>query len=114
MEKFEGRRRFIGAMAGLASASLGGCGMLNGICEPTISDRSLPLGIDVHSHVFNGTDLQIHEFFAKIVAEESDSEMRGIVAFLGAIIQELQWNGAPTAAGAAAGTQVALRFARPA
>jgi predicted TIM-barrel fold metal-dependent hydrolase len=91
------RRRLVAGMAGWAAAGLSGCTMLK-ICETTISDRSLPLGIDVHSHVFNGTDLQIHEFFEKIVAEESDSEMRGIVAFLGAIIQELQWNGAPTAA----------------
>ena len=92
-----GRRRFVARMAGIA-AGLSGCTMPDiHLCESSISDLSLPLGIDVHTHVFNGSDLQIHDFFSKIVAEDPDSELGGLAAVLGSIVQELQWNGAPTA-----------------
>lgn len=92
------RRRFIAGMASWAAAGLSGCTMPDiHLCESSISDLSLPLGIDVHSHVFNGTDLQIGEFFGQVVANSVGSELQGIVTAVGSLLQDINWHTAPRA-----------------
>jgi hypothetical protein len=60
--------------------------------DPTISDPSTPLTIDVHTHVFNGSDLQVYGFFTRILAA-NNSSFQGF----GEILQELGRDFAPTA-----------------
>lgn len=60
--------------------------------DPTISDPSTPLTIDAHTHVFNGSDLQIYGFFARILAA-NNSSFQGF----GELLQELGRDFAPTA-----------------
>jgi hypothetical protein len=91
------RRQALAAM-GWAGIGFGasGCSIpITPFCptDPTISNPSLPLTIDAHTHVFNGTDLQIEGFFDLIVAVDNPS-LKG----LGQILQELGRDFAPTAA----------------
>src|SRR6266702_240255 len=89
------RRQALAGMGSLgASIGLSACSTpITPFCptDPTISDPSAPLTIDVHTHVFNGSDLQIDGFFRWVVLRNSQSE-------LGAILQELGRDFAPTAA----------------
>ena len=68
------RRQALAAMGGLgASLGLSGCSIpITPFCptDPTISDPTTPLTIDVHAHVFNGSDLQIKGFLTKILARD--------------------------------------------
>lgn len=70
------------AMAGLgclgASLGLSGCASpIVPFCpgDPTISDPDAPLTIDIHSHVFNGTDLQIEGFYTHVVKRKTDKQV---------------------------------------
>ncbi|HXY59880.1 MAG TPA: twin-arginine translocation signal domain-containing protein [Methylocystis sp.] len=88
------RRDFLSKSAILAaSASASGCANLvqpiSQICanDPAISDPSSPLTIDVHAHVFNGTDLQAKAFLSRIMH----------IPGVGSILQELALEDAPTA-----------------
>jgi hypothetical protein len=91
------RRQALSAMGWLgASFVLSGCSLpITPFCptDPTISDPSTPLTIDAHTHVFNGSDLQIEGFFSRILAVNEPS-LKG----LGVILQELGRDFAPTAA----------------
>jgi predicted TIM-barrel fold metal-dependent hydrolase len=95
----ERRRLVLGLSASLIS--LPGCAALpKPICpnDPSISDPSAPLTIDVHAHVFNGRDLQIAEFLAQTTAEPGESEFYQFVrAMTGNLLQAIAWHGAPSA-----------------
>lgn len=88
------RRDFLTAGVSMGfGLGLSGCaGFVNPIqpvCanDPSISDPSTPLTIDVHAHVFNGSDLQVNGFLTRVL------RIRGI----GPILQYLAWNDAPNA-----------------
>jgi hypothetical protein len=95
MIKFTRRQAL--ATLGCLGASLGtsACSLpITPFCptDPTISDPSAPLTIDAHTHVFNGSDLQIRGFFTRILAT-NNSSFQGF----GEILQELGRDFAPTA-----------------
>jgi hypothetical protein len=90
------RRQALAAI-GCAGASLGlsGCATpITAVCpgDPTISDPTAPLTIDVHTHVFNGSDLQIYGFYKWVVSRSSSSDE------LAEILDALGRHFAPTAA----------------
>jgi predicted TIM-barrel fold metal-dependent hydrolase len=64
--------------------------------DPVLGDLKAPLTIDVHAHVFNGSDLQIKEFLSQTVISP-DSELRALVREMGAVLQALSWTAAPGA-----------------
>jgi predicted TIM-barrel fold metal-dependent hydrolase len=78
--------------AGLGLAT-GGCDGLTSpirpICgnDPSLSDPSTPLTIDVHAHVFNGSDLQVDGFLSDVMR----------IPGVGPILQGIAWSEAPTA-----------------
>lgn len=88
------RRNFLlGSLnAGLGLATGGCAGLVDPVrpvCgnDPTLSDPATPLTIDVHAHVFNGSDLQINRFLTKVLR----------IPGIGPILQEIAWSAAPTA-----------------
>jgi len=58
--------------------------------DPTISDQTTPLTIDVHSHVFNGSDLQVAGFYQYVVARKVEKQIIAV------ILQMLAQDFAPT------------------
>jgi hypothetical protein len=68
------RRQALSTIGGFgASLGLSGCSIpITPFCptDATISDPTTPLTIDVHAHVFNGSDLQIKGFLTKILARD--------------------------------------------
>ncbi|WP_374244572.1 amidohydrolase family protein [Zoogloea sp.] len=92
------RRRMILALS-TALLPLPGCTAATAtLCpnDPVLSDLKAPLTVDVHAHVFNGSDLQIREFLSQTVIGP-DSELRTLVREMGAVLQALAWNSAPSA-----------------
>ena len=90
------RRQALAAM-GCFGASLGlsGCAApVVPFCpgDPTISDPTSPLTIDVHTHFFNGSDLQIFGFYNYVVARQVSKSL------LATLLQILGNDFAPTAA----------------
>jgi len=57
------------------------------------SPDNRPLAIDAHSHVFNGTDLQVQQFIKLDSSLPYDEELKKI---FGEIVEGLSWNLAPT------------------
>lgn len=54
-----------------------------------------PLTIDAHCHIFNGSDLEVKDFFTKVFWNEKG--ILGVVSdAVGAILEDLVWLGAPT------------------
>src|SRR5215467_5932543 len=54
-----------------------------------------PLTIDAHCHIFNGSDLEVKDFFDKVAWNEKG--ILGVVSkAVGAILEDLVWTGAPT------------------
>ena len=92
------RRQALAALGGLgASLGLSGCSIpITPFCptDPTISDPTTPLTIDVHAHVFNGSDLQIEGFLTRILARDDPDTYRTAAELLA----EIGRNFAPTAA----------------
>ena len=64
--------------------------------DPTISDDTAPLTIDVHAHVFNASDLQVKRFFELVVSNQNDALAKAAKS-LGGILQDLGWDIAPSA-----------------
>jgi hypothetical protein len=84
----------------LQNAALAGGAALTSGCVrhiPTSAlpapDPGVPLTIDVHCHIFNGTDLQVRDFLAEIV--DADGE-HPFVTDLAGVLQEFNWKKAPT------------------
>ncbi|MGU3418530.1 amidohydrolase family protein [Methylobacterium sp. D54C] len=59
--------------------------------DPLISDPLTPLTIDIHTHVFNGSDLQVSAFLQDVVAPDNEAARS-----LGPLLQELAWTLAPS------------------
>jgi len=84
-------------------ASLAAAGPLSALqgCLPRLPDDLCPpagpvqpsnaLLVDVHAHMFNGSDLQIAEFFAKADGLFMDKSWAGAAEEIGGILQLLQW-----------------------
>src|SRR5882757_1300925 len=91
------RRQALAAMGGFgASFGLSACaGPIVPFCpgDPTISDPSTPLTIDVHTHVFNGSDLQVYGFYNYVVSRRINDD--DLVA---TILQTFATSFAPNAA----------------
>lgn len=51
--------------------------------------------IDIHSHIFNATDLQVERFLTRAFAAEFPFLLRMTMYFLGPILQAAGWDGAP-------------------
>jgi hypothetical protein len=51
--------------------------------------------IDVHSHIFNASDLQVERFLSRVFAAELPPLLRAVVEFLGPILQAAGWIAAP-------------------
>jgi hypothetical protein len=87
------RREMIrGSLSIGAATGLGGCATfvspITAFCpdDPRISDPRSPLTIDVHAHVFNGTDVPVERFITLV------QHLPG----LGAILAAVDWALAPT------------------
>lgn len=90
-------------LLGLSSIGLtvgaSGCGVFvrhpNPFCpnDPDISDPNTALTIDAHVHVFNASDLQIDDFFSRVLARKNKA-----VQDLGPVLQEIGWDLAPSGA----------------
>src|SRR5262245_18038793 len=94
------RRQFLRELGlGIGGTALSCSSNISLLCphDEQISDLSAPLTIDVHAHVFNGSDLQIKEFIDQVVAKSKTSELHGLTQGLGNILQGLGWNLAPNA-----------------
>jgi len=98
----QSRRRFVATAAGtVISSFLPGCCRLHphplpscALASPLVAPSQHALAIDVHSHVFNGTDLQVQKFIELNVSLPYDSDLKKI---FGEVIQGLTWTLAPTA-----------------
>jgi predicted TIM-barrel fold metal-dependent hydrolase len=51
--------------------------------------------IDVHTHVFNATDLQVAPFITRVATSEIDPSFRSVIAALAPILQSAGWDFAP-------------------
>jgi len=98
------RRALLQAGAGsLLALALPGCCLLRPrplgpFCsnDPAIANPGTPLTVDVHAHIFNGTDLQVKRFIELVVSKQSDTFAQG-AKILGGALQDLAWERAPTA-----------------
>ena len=92
------RRQVMSGALALGASNLSGCalvGPLNAFCpdDPRISNPTTPLTIDVHGHVFNGTDIPIAPYIKYVRGREDPS-----LADLGDILQDVNWAFAPSGA----------------
>jgi len=97
------RRAFLRVGAGLVTLALPGCCLLRPrqltpFCpnDPNIASATTPLTVDVHAHIFNGTDLQVTRFIELVVDKQNDTFARA-AKLLGGVLQQLAWERAPTA-----------------
>ena len=63
--------------------------------SPEVSSPTGALTIDVHCHVFNGTDLQVEKFMSMIAVRQGGALGAG-AKLLGSILQGLAWSFAPS------------------
>ncbi len=89
------RREILLALA--AYAPLGCTGRLPSHISFPAEPNGLPLTIDVHTHVFNGSDLQIKEFIRQTAVGRNNSELRLVASLLGGALQWVVWKRAPSA-----------------
>ena len=88
------RRQLTNGALSAAATALSGCASwvkpLTFFCpnDPRISNPHTPLTIDVHAHVFNGTDIPVERFITLV---------HGIPA-LGEVLQQVSWPVVPTGA----------------
>lgn len=98
----EQRRQLLGLLAVAPAGLVSGCSLftrrqVHPICptSPEVSFPGGPLIIDAHCHVFNGTDLQVREFFSKVAVRQGGAFGFG-AQVLGSILQTLAWSSAPS------------------
>src|SRR5215813_6632781 len=88
------RRQITGGAFSAAAAALSGCASwvkpLTFFCpdDPRVSNPNTPLTIDVHAHVFNGTDIPVERFITLVHK----------IPALGEVLQEVGWAVVPTGA----------------
>jgi predicted TIM-barrel fold metal-dependent hydrolase len=91
------RRHLVLAAAAVALQREAGAADPTCYSHPGIGDSNSPLTIDVHAHIFNGSDLQVKEFIRQ-VDQDGKSELHGLATGLGgAFLQRIAWGSAPTA-----------------
>jgi predicted TIM-barrel fold metal-dependent hydrolase len=94
----EKRRRALGALgAAVPVAALDGCAIFRPdpaeLCErPGV--EATPLLIDIHAHVFNGSDLQIADFIERL-DKYLDSVWNEALKHIGGLLQRVAWHRAP-------------------
>jgi hypothetical protein len=95
------RKLVLSGISAVASSWLSGCRLFTHaslpacIAAPPIlpgSSTELELTIDVHAHLFNGTDLQVKDFIQKNVDLHFPVFLKSLA---GAIVEDLSWNNAP-------------------
>jgi hypothetical protein len=64
--------------------------------EPAWHDKTLPLTIDTHAHVFNASDLQVSDFVTRVAAKQNHGGLANLVRFFGDLLQDFAWNTAPS------------------
>lgn len=64
--------------------------------DPAISNKDAALTIDTHTHIFNGSDLQIKEFLSQTTVGPG-SELYPLVNAMSGVLQVVAWQHAPTA-----------------
>src|ERR1700739_2910586 len=81
-----------------AGSFLAGCRLFTRRPVPTNPAAPSPLSplltMDVHCHIFNGSDLEVKDFFHKVVWKEK-GVLDVVSSAVGAILEELVWCGAP-------------------
>jgi hypothetical protein len=94
------RRNFLRLTAG-AIGALTALDAAQGEAASFLPECNLPPGspglgpIDIHSHIFNATDLQVERFLSRAFAPELPFLLRMTVYFLGPILQAAGWTSAP-------------------
>jgi hypothetical protein len=93
------RRHVLGSGAALALSTLGGCWLtkkLKPLCPGEIAPGSegKGLAIDVHTHVFNATDLQVSEFVSRVAARQHGG-LQDLAKYLGPVLQKTLWDKVP-------------------
>ncbi|MBS0421832.1 MAG: amidohydrolase family protein [Proteobacteria bacterium] len=90
-------RRQFGATLGL----LGSMGILraqaSGLPPGCFQATTPRVDIDVHCHVFNGSDLQVERFLVLVASANFDPFLRDVVRLLAKPLQRSVWKHAPTA-----------------
>jgi predicted TIM-barrel fold metal-dependent hydrolase len=99
----ERRRSFLKCAAVLGLPGLTGCCLFGPreiipYCpnSDAVSDLKAELTIDVHAHVFNGTDLPVKSFL-ELVMSRQVGVPGSVAAILGALLQTAAWSNAPKA-----------------
>jgi hypothetical protein len=93
------RRRFLTTAASALPAFAAGCGTAPSIdgfppaCGPS-PDPGVAT-IDVHTHVFNASDLQVSRFLTRVAASEFSPILRELIAALAPILEWAGWAFAP-------------------
>lgn len=98
-ELFLSRRDLLKSAVVTAAASfLAGCWPLTRRPAPHVqippNAQSPLLTIDAHCHIFNGSDLEVKDFFTHIVWNEK-GVLNPVSAAVGAMLEDLVWTGAP-------------------
>jgi predicted TIM-barrel fold metal-dependent hydrolase len=90
------RRKAMMVLAALAT-QLGGCRTLSPYCpnSPSLNAPDGMLTIDVHAHVFNGSDLPVRDFISKILIHEDDP-LGPVAAAVGGLLQDFAWTYVPS------------------
>ena len=95
------RRKIIKVMvlgwAGLVSACCLVKRQPTSLClnSPELQDPHSALAIDVHTHVFNATDLQVKEFISRVAVDDNGALGR-MARLFGSLMQSLGWDVAPS------------------
>lgn len=103
MKDIEGRRNFLKYAGALGLPTFSGCCLFGPrqiipYCPGSgaVSDRKAELTIDVHAHVFNGTDLPVKAFLELVMSRQAG--VPGSVArVIGELLQAAAWSRAPKA-----------------
>jgi hypothetical protein len=92
------RRTLLGLLSATGSAVLvGACGVLRRPLKPICTEPAVgTLTIDVHAHMFNGTDLPVKPYL-QLVAAHNLQPYGGLVSAFGPILSLTSWAVAPNA-----------------
>jgi hypothetical protein len=64
--------------------------------DPRYSDGATPLTVDVHTHVFNASDLQVKQFIDLVVLKQK-GPLGDATRVLSGVLQDVSWEAAPGA-----------------
>jgi hypothetical protein len=92
------RRTLLSSSAWALATQLGGCGRFSHpdaplkVDDPRISNPKSPLTIDVHAHVFNGTDIPIERYLT-LVRARTDTALTGLGEMLEEVVNAIAPDG---------------------